>query len=62
MVFNASMGMMHILQQPAESDAASVLTATGRSWFSSRASTPALAAVSPKRLMGPWARAGKMPR
>lgn len=46
-VLSVSMGMMAILQTPAVTDAAPVFTATGRSYGSRYASTPALAAVSP---------------
>ncbi len=54
MVFRASMGMMQILHEPAAQEAAPVLRATGMSYGARRVNTPALAAVSPKREIGPW--------
>ena len=61
-----STGIRKIRHPAAAPEAATVLTATGRSFvaatLSSSVRTPVLAAVSPNRLMGPWMRAGRTPR
>lgn len=65
-VLSASTGMRKMRKAPAAAEAQAVLTGMGRlrvdSDSSSSVSTPALAAVSPKRLMGPWISAGPTPR
>jgi hypothetical protein len=64
-VLNVSMGMSRMRNKAAPTDASTVLAATGRfsvdSKASRAASTPVLAAVSPKRLRGPCRRAGMRP-
>ena len=65
-VFTVSIGIRNTRHDAAAADAATVLTALGRSFVSAResriASTPAFAAVSPNLDKGPCRRPGPMPR
>jgi hypothetical protein len=65
-VLTVSMGIMTMRNKAAAVDAATVLKPMLISLVASRELSmvriPVLAAVSPKRLRGPWAKAGRTPR